>query len=266
MFSGQYSKAVDLLMRSDGMCCNSWRLTIINPSITTLLDETHQMMSGTVAALAPLTSSGSSRGLELREHYGRLIIRLHDPYFRVMLTHLALGDWTEVLEEEVIPFRERIAIAFQFLDDKTLSSYLKRTIEHARLHGDIDALIITGLTPTGMNILQAYLDRTGDVQSAAILSSYVCPQRFKDKRTEKWLEAYRDLLDGFKLHHLRVGLDIERGQILHEAIQNGDMPPEEWAPRQILIRCHYCNKPVSTPAVGVGMGLVQPQKGRVGYF
>ena len=78
-----------------------------------------------------------------------------------------------------------------------------------------------GLTFSGMDVLQSYVD--GDVQSAAILSSSVCPQRFKDRRAERWLESYRDLLDTVKLYYHRVGLDIERGQILHEAMQNGDM-------------------------------------------
>ncbi|KAJ3501958.1 hypothetical protein NLJ89_g9102 [Agrocybe chaxingu] len=240
VFTRQYSKAVELLMRSN--------------------DETHQMMSGTVAALAPLmSSSGSARALDLRELYGRLIIKLNDPYFRVMLTHLATGDWSEVLDEEVIPFHERLAIAFQFLDDKALSSYLRRTTERACDEGNIDALIVTGLTPAGMRVIQSYVDHTGDIQSAAILSSYVCPQKFKDRRAERWLEAYRDLLDGFKMHHLRVGFDIERGQILHDAMQNGDMLPEEWAPRQIVMRCHYCNKPFSDMTI---LLAPQPQRER----
>ena len=207
------------------------------------------MMSGTIAALGPLMSaSGSARGLELRELYGRLIIKLNDPYFRMLLTHLSTNEWSEVLDEEVVPFRERLAIAFQFLDDRTLTSYLYRMIEQACEHGSIEGLMVTGLTPPGMRIIQSYLDHTGDVQTAAILSSYVCPHRFKYKRAERWLEAYRDLLDGFKLHYLRVGFDIERGQILHEATQGGEFNTvEEWAPRQILISCHYCHKQVNTP-------------------
>lgn len=227
------------------------------------IDETHQMMSGTIAALAPLMSAtGSARGLELRELYGRLIIRLNDPYFRMLLTHLSTNEWSEVLDEDVIPFRERLAIALQFLDDKALTSYLRRLTEEACEHGSIEGLVLTGLTPSGMRVIQSYLDHTGDVQSAAILSSYVCPHRFKDRRAERWLESYRDLLDGFKLHHLRVGFDIERGQILHEAAQNGDVV-EEWAPKQILIRCYYCNKPVDNPAAGALLTGQQPPKNRV---
>ncbi|KAJ7727968.1 hypothetical protein B0H16DRAFT_1665587 [Mycena metata] len=223
VFTQQYTKAVDVLMRSN--------------------DETHHMMSGTLAALMPGTTARS--GAEFREHCERLIIRLQDPYFRAMLTHLTLGDWTEVLDEETLPFGERLAIAFQFLDDKSLTSYLHRCIVNSTNRGDIDGLIVTGLTKRGLDILQGYVDRSGDVQTAAILASYAVPTKFKDGRVERWVEAYRDLLDGFKLHHHRVTFDLERGGLIQDALQYGDGAPVEWAPRQILIRCNYCNKPVT---------------------
>ncbi|KDR67508.1 hypothetical protein GALMADRAFT_147057 [Galerina marginata CBS 339.88] len=49
--------------------------------------------------------SSSSRGLELREHKAGLILRLQYPYLRI--THLALGNWNDELDEDVLPFRER---------------------------------------------------------------------------------------------------------------------------------------------------------------
>lgn len=222
VFTKQYTKALELLMRSK--------------------DETHHLIAGTLAALVP----GGSRSSELCELSERLIVRLLDPYVRVMLTQLTSKDWSDVLEEEALPLRERLAIAFQFLEDRALSSYLRRTVERLSSRGDIEGLIITGLTPAGMDILQSYVDHTGDVQTAAILSSYVCPARFQDLRAERWQEAYRDLLDGFKLFHHRVNFDIGRGQILQEAVQNGDLSPMyKWAPQHILIRCNYCSKPTN---------------------
>ncbi|KAJ7929151.1 hypothetical protein B0H13DRAFT_2311009 [Mycena leptocephala] len=229
VFTQQYTKAIEVLMRSN--------------------DEAHHMMSGTLAALIPGPGS-SSRSPEFREHCERLIIRLQDPYFRAMLTHLTLGDWSEVLDEETLPFGERLAIAFQFLDDKMLSSYLHRSVDNSCHRGDIDGLLVTGLTKRGMDILQGYVDRSGDVQTAAILSSYACPFKFVDPRAERWVEAYRDLLDGFKFHHHRVSFDIERGNLFQDAVQYGDRAPLDWAPRQILIRCNYCNKPVTTTSPG----------------
>ncbi|KAK7061340.1 zinc-ribbon-16 domain-containing protein [Favolaschia claudopus] len=229
VFTQQYTKAIEVLMRSN--------------------DESHHMMSGTLAALIP-TPGGSNKSSEFREHCEHLIIRLQDPYFRAMLTQLILGDWSEVLDEETLPFSERLAIAFQFLDDKTLTSYLHRCVENSTKHGHIDGLLVTGLTKRGMDILQGHVNRSGDVQTAAILSSYTCPLRFTDPRAERWVEAYRDLLDGFKLHHHRVSFDIERGGIWQDAVQYGDRNPIEWAPAQILIRCNYCNKPVSNNSAG----------------
>ncbi|KAG2154425.1 uncharacterized protein EDB93DRAFT_1223264 [Suillus bovinus] len=233
VFTRQYQKALELLMRSK--------------------DEMHNLVSGTLAALVP--SAGSTLSNELRVHAERLIVRLEDPYFRAMLTQLISKDWSKVLEEGSLPLRERLVIAFQFLEDEALSSYLTRTTDQACTRGDIEGLIITGLTPSGMDILQSYVDSTGDAQTAAILVSHVCPAKFIDARAERWLDTYRDLLDGFKLFHHRVAFDVERGRILQEAVLNGDLAPFDWAPKQILIRCNYCSKPMN-PVLG------ETQKGR----
>ncbi|OJA15730.1 hypothetical protein AZE42_07254, partial [Rhizopogon vesiculosus] len=207
---------------------------------------------GTLAALIP--SAGGILSNELRTHTEHVIVRLRDPYFRVMLTQLASKDWFEVPEEELLRLRGRLAIAFQFLEDKALSSYLRRMTDQACTRGDIGGLIIGGLTPTGMNIVQGYVDRTGDVQTAAILGAHASPAKFVDARAEWWLETYRSLLDGFKLFHHRVAFGVERGQILQDAVQNGDLAPFEWAPRQILIRCSYCSKPKNPVLDGVHRG------------
>lgn len=94
--------------------------------------------------------------------------------------------------------------------------------------------------------LQSYLDRTGDVQTAAIVSSLVCPWKFKDTRQERWLESYQDLLDGFKLYHFRVAFDVDRGSV-QGVIHDEDYEPKVLVPSQILIRCNYCNKNVNPP-------------------
>jgi hypothetical protein len=109
-------------------------------------------MSGTLAALVPSGSGSPFKNPNLRDQCERLIVRLQDPYFRTMLTQLAGGDWSEVLEEESLPLRERLAIAFQFLDDKGLSSYLRRTADRSSSTGDIGGLIITGQASTAFII------------------------------------------------------------------------------------------------------------------
>ena len=235
--------------------------------ITISADERLRIMSGTIAALIP--QKGTS--IRLREHYNRLIVRievcnqisrflteplnaLKDPYIRVMLTHIALEDWLEILEEESLPLRERLAIAFRFLDDRAVSSYLRQLADRFRLDGDIEGLIVTGLTPIGLDVLQGYVDSTGDVQSASILASFVCPAAFKDPRADRWLEAYCSLLDGWKLFHHRCQFDISRGEIIKEAVMKEKVPPFEWVAPQLAIKCGFCNKAINarTPMAGPG--------------
>jgi len=142
-------------------------------------------VSGILAALIP--SSGSTLSNDLRNHAKCVIVRLQDSYFRVMLTQLTSKDWSEVLEEESLPLRERLAIVFQFLEDKALSCYLRGTTDRACTRSDIEGLIISGLTPAGMVILQSYVDRTGDVQTAAILvPTYVPPSLQTRARSSGW--------------------------------------------------------------------------------
>ncbi|KAI0093092.1 hypothetical protein BDY19DRAFT_883102 [Irpex rosettiformis] len=228
VFTKKYKSAIDLLMRSK--------------------DESHHMMSGMLAALNPSAGSGNGlRNAELRDHCERLIIRLQDPYLRAMLTHLTVSDdWTEVLQEDTLPLRERLAIAFQFLGDAELTAYLRRIVQRGVHDGDIETLLVSGLTPQGMDILQAYLDTSGDVQTVALFAA-LDPTRARDKRVVRWLDTYRDLLDSWKLFHYRCQLDIDRGRLLNDAIQQGEIASFKWTKPEIILRCNYCNKALTPP-------------------
>lgn len=223
--------------------------------------ESHQMMAGTIAAL--LQSGSSSKESELRTYCERLIVKLQDPHFRIMLSYIVFNDWNEVLEEEALPLRERIAIALRFLDDKQLSSYLRRVSDACRMKGSIEGLALTGLTPRGLDILQSYVDNTGDIQTAALLASFVCPGKYQDIRAERWIDAYRDLLNGWKLFHYRCQFDIDRGKILKEGIQNGDFAPKEWVKTQFLVRCNFCNKIVNSPKTQLPQESIAMQRRKV---
>ncbi|KAK7693790.1 hypothetical protein QCA50_003362 [Cerrena zonata] len=228
VFTKQYKAAIDLLLRSRGAHA-----------------ETHHMMSGMIAALTP--SSPSGKNLELIGHCERLAITLHDPYLRVLLTHLTANDrWADVLAADDLPLRENLAIAFQILGDEELTTHLRQIVTQCTHHGHINGLLVTGLTPQGMEILQTYLDSTGDLQTAAVLGN-LNPVRAKDPRSARWLDHYRDLLDQWKLFHFRCQLDIDRGQILQVAIEQQEIAPFEWTPKQVVLKCNYCNKSFNPP-------------------
>ncbi|KAF5365349.1 hypothetical protein D9758_005383 [Tetrapyrgos nigripes] len=167
------------------------------------------------------------------------------------------------------------------------------TTQLQHVGGDVDALIVVGAgTPEGREVLGRWVDRVGDVQSAAMLgwlgacvgvgappipgsdngksrgrshwkdnNRFDLPKKPKtqgyqvDPRVERWVEAYRELLDGLKMFHSRVEFDIARGEVLRGALLRSSIalgaPPypleEPLVPRQILIRCNYCNKSILPP-------------------
>jgi hypothetical protein len=195
------------------------------------------MLSGTVAAFASLSDSSAKRA-ELREHCTRLIPRLGDPYLRALLTRLTSDEWADVLDEPALPLRARLFIALHFLEDGALGAYLRRAAQGSEL----GALLLTGLRTPALGVLQAWLDRTGDVQSAAALAARVAPGKARDARATRWADAYRALLDSWGLFRARAAFDGARGALLGRAVAAGEVKAFEWAPRQVLLRCNYCSK------------------------
>ncbi|KAG8714755.1 hypothetical protein FRC08_011476, partial [Ceratobasidium sp. 394] len=206
-------------------------------------DEMHRIMSGIIVA-AEAEPDKRLKG-SWREHCQKLGSRLEDPYLRIMLTHLAFDDWSTVVEEAALRLRDRLNIALRFLDDSQLSQFFQSLKKELERSGDLDAILFTGLTTSGIRLLQRYVDTTGDVQTASVLASLVCPGMLQDERPEKWVTAYQDLLDGWRMFHQRCQFDIERGEILRDLVLAGDREPFEWVPRQLAMRCNFCDKIVN---------------------
>lgn len=69
-----------------------------------------------------------------------------------------------------------------------MSMYLNRTLEKLVREGDVEGVVVTGLTSKGVELFEQALDRYGDVQTASLVMSYIVPKRFKDSRVEDWVE------------------------------------------------------------------------------
>lgn len=69
-----------------------------------------------------------------------------------------------------------------------MTDYLNRTVDKAIENGDVEGIVVTGLTLKGIDILEKALDKYGDVQTASLVMSFIVPKRFKDHRVEDWVE------------------------------------------------------------------------------
>jgi hypothetical protein len=112
-----------------------------------------------------------------------------DPYIRAMFTFIgSSGNLHLVLEEKDLPLIDKISIALYFLDDKNvlfhlliqMITFLTKLTNRVILLGDIEGLVLTGFSfPHSIDLLQNYLDNTGDIQTISAFSCHFPPKLFK---------------------------------------------------------------------------------------
>jgi hypothetical protein len=103
---------------------------------------------------------------------------------------------------------DALAMACRFLPDAQLGALMSSLVSKSVAAGSIGALPLTGLGLDALPLLQAYLDRTADVQSVALLSARGSAALARHPRAQRWLAVYRDLLNRWQAWHTRCSLDI----------------------------------------------------------
>lgn len=143
----------------------------------------------------------------------------------LLISLVSKPDYSWFLKDDRIYLEDRVAFACNFVDFVTMTSWVKDTANTCKLLGRLDGLLLTGLSPEGLAILQAYIDRTCDVQTCALLSarlissiSYVDTNISSNSNhssdVEKlWLYEYRNLLNKWQMFFARASLDVEIGKI-----------------------------------------------------
>lgn len=210
-FSGEEEQAIRLLMNSSSTSRGlGWRLTI---------DSKHRLCGTTLAGfLSQTRSTRASDSAFFDEHWRSLINRVDDPYIRAVLARVGGDGWESVLEEEAIPIIDRIAIAVCNLSDDEFTSFLKNRLSRFKRNPSpsLASLAITGFSTSAIGIMQRWLERTGDVQTIALLSAYFPISRLTHGEREsvkRWTESYRDLLDGWGMWGERVEFDTGRMEV-----------------------------------------------------
>ncbi|CAM9291090.1 unnamed protein product [Ascophyllum nodosum] len=94
---------------------------------------------------------------------------------------------------------DRVALACMFLPTAQLKAFLTAEAERCLSRGVLDGALLVGMGPAGVQLLQAYVDRTSDIQTAALLGSRAAlafPGSWKAERMQvaEWVETYRGLL------------------------------------------------------------------------
>lgn len=164
---------------------------------------------------------------------------LEDPYARAILALVRYGDWHDVLAETSLPLRDRVGIALMYLDDHELTQYININLTDCINEGDIEGIVLTGLTEQAVPLFQSYMQKSYDLQTAVLAMSVTCPRYFTDPRVDLWRDTHRSNLNNWGLHIERAKFDIQSTKL--STPPNGK-PELRRTPRQVTLRCNYCDQ------------------------
>jgi hypothetical protein len=158
-------------------------------------------------------------------------------------------------QEVLLLLSDAVAVACRFLDDQQLEACLRKLNARAVSAGALAGLSFCGLTENVLPLLQAYIDRTCDVQTAAALLLSAPTDVVSAPRASNWMRQYRELLNQWQLYHARCRLDAALGRRRREpssagapgaliATAGGQQPPS-----LVFARCAFCNSSLQTSGV-----------------
>ncbi|EED88181.1 hypothetical protein THAPSDRAFT_269896 [Thalassiosira pseudonana CCMP1335] len=116
----------------------------------------------------------------------------------------------KTIHDEGLSLADRVAFSCRFLSRADLRSFLDTSLRKCLKTGNIEGLLITGLDKRGIGLIQSFVDRCSDVQTAALISSrLVLPEGGTERRMcSEWLDSYRMLLNNLQMWHSRAAFDV----------------------------------------------------------
>lgn len=165
--------------------------------------------------------------------------QIEDPHLRAIFSFLADETLAGVLYEEGVSFSDRMAFASTFLNDRQLSEYVKFLINYSITNGNLHGLLLTGATVDGIQLLQAFVDKTDDVQTAALIGAKIMSQELlSDNRLQTWIEIMKNLMNIWEMYEKRAAFDISIASL----------KSSQKTPKSIFLLCTFCGKSVSATA------------------
>jgi hypothetical protein len=167
-------------------------------------------MGATIAGF--MSQSRAERGsVFFHEHWQSMVDKVDDPYIRAVLMRIADNQWEGILYDESLPLLDRVAVAVCNQSDRELTKFLSNRLKRCITLGSLPGLALTGFTSAGVALLQRFVDRTGDVQTAALLSAFFPRAHLSAGEVlalDRWQDAYRTYLDSWLAWVPRCSFDV----------------------------------------------------------
>lgn len=169
--------------------------------------------------------------------FDEVIAAKTDPYLRAISSFIATGDWANIATQRSLPLRDRTFVAVRNFNDDDLTEWLTAEVQEAIKEGDIEGIVLTGISEKTVDILATYVSKFHDVQTATLIMSFCAPRYVDDYRCTAWRNAYRAYLQRHKAFYQRTKFEVESTKRSKRDGRPTIKPPS----RQIALRCVYCD-------------------------
>lgn len=176
---------------------------------------------------------------EQREMCSWMAEETDDPYLKALLAYFVHGDWKVVCDMPIIPLSDRLGCAIKYLDDSRLDEFIKLQTSYSCISGNIEGLVLTGLTDRAVDLFARYISRHNDLQTAVLALSFSCPVFVADARFDAWRDTYLLQMQAWRAFHPRalyVASHTRRSAArAPPGDRFGDTPS-----RPVTLRCSHC--------------------------
>ncbi|KAJ0339538.1 hypothetical protein KNSL1_011969 [Colletotrichum chrysophilum] len=176
-----------------------------------------------------------------------------DPYLRAISSLIATGDWFAIANQKSLPLSDRAYVAVRNFDDEQLTKWLHEQVSMAVDTGDVEGIVLTGITDRLVDIFAKYVQKFNDFQTATLVMSICAPRYIDDYRCLAWRNAYRAYLQRHKAFLQRTKFEVESTK----KSKRGGRPTIKPPSRQIALRCVYCDAETTLAGQG-GPGAGPP--------
>lgn len=161
-----------------------------------------------------------------------------DPALKALLTFLTTGNWRDVMKTNYLHLGYRVALGLNYLNDTELSGFIQSETARAIKNGDLEGVLLTGLGEQAMDLLQTYLTKSNDLQTAVLAMGHTCPKYVNDMRYDMWRETYFEQMQVWHCFNERTKFTVEHNR-LSRSRDGTSMLPQP--PKQIALRCNHCD-------------------------
>jgi hypothetical protein len=161
-----------------------------------------------------------------------------DPYLRAIYAYISTNDWKSIVNEASLPLRDRVGVALHNFDDAELTTWLDERVAEAIQTGDVEGIVLTGITDRMVDILSKYIEKFGDYQTASLIIHFAAPLYINDFRVSQWRAEYQDLHNKNSLFIERTKYDVQSTKKSRDRDGFSAIKPR---PRQVTLRCTHCD-------------------------